>query len=238
MTQQQTGVSTRGFELLLTDGATGVRRQPGVSWRVLLIPTVTHVPVGRGAGRVLCSTLGTGPGMLLLTEVFISDGGHEEDGVSGPLLDTRQVKQGETAGAAPHRLSPLHRADTDQTGQRSGLKQVTDVLTGSHQTGSITTCLVGVGGEGGLQDLSPLPVFVVDLGLFIILLLIRGGGANTALHQSLSSSLVGLPDLLELGTPRRLPLLLGGARPFTWTLLTPATPPALLAPGRLHGNSL
>lgn len=43
VTEQQTGVSTGGFELLLTDGATGVRSQPGVSWRILHLPTVTHV---------------------------------------------------------------------------------------------------------------------------------------------------------------------------------------------------
>lgn len=44
VTEQQTGVSTAGFELLLTDGAAGVRNQPGVSWRVLQLPTVTRVP--------------------------------------------------------------------------------------------------------------------------------------------------------------------------------------------------
>lgn len=44
VTEQQAGVSTGGFELLLTDGATGVRSQPGVSWRVLQLPTVTRVP--------------------------------------------------------------------------------------------------------------------------------------------------------------------------------------------------
>lgn len=44
VTEQQTGVSTAGFELLLTHRAAGVRSQPGVSWRILQLPTVTHVP--------------------------------------------------------------------------------------------------------------------------------------------------------------------------------------------------
>lgn len=43
-----------------------------------------------------------GPGMLLLTEVFISDRGDEEGRVSGPFLNTGQVEERETAGAAPH----------------------------------------------------------------------------------------------------------------------------------------
>lgn len=40
--------------------------------------------------------------MLLLAEVFISDGGDEEGRVSGPLLNAGEVEEGETAGAAPH----------------------------------------------------------------------------------------------------------------------------------------
>ena len=44
VTEQQAGVSTGGFELLLTDGAAGMRNQPGVSGRILQLPTVTHVP--------------------------------------------------------------------------------------------------------------------------------------------------------------------------------------------------
>lgn len=86
--------------------------------------------------------------MLLLTEVFISDRGDEEGRVSGPFLNTGQVEERETAGAAPHRLGPLDGGDADQTGESSRLKQVTDVLTGSEQTCGVTTCLVGVGGEG------------------------------------------------------------------------------------------
>lgn len=88
------------------------------------------LPVGRGTGRIFCSTLWTaetqwgqiktflhqnfslpswtwrknwpGPGVLLLTEVFISDGRDEEGWVSGPFLNTREVEERETAGAAPH----------------------------------------------------------------------------------------------------------------------------------------
>lgn len=40
--------------------------------------------------------------MLLLTKVFISDGRDEEGRVSGPFLNTGEVEEGETAGAAPH----------------------------------------------------------------------------------------------------------------------------------------
>lgn len=176
MTEQQTGVSTGGFELFLTDGAAGVRSQPGISWRILQLPTVTHVPVGSGSGWILCSTLWTGPGMLLLTEVFIGDGGHEEGRVFGPLLNTGEVEEGETAGAAPHRLRPLDGGDADETGESSRLKQVADVLTGPEQTGSITTCLVGVSGEGRRQDLPPLSILVVNLYISIfIIIIIRGG---------------------------------------------------------------
>lgn len=65
------------------------------------------------------------------------------------------------------------------------------------------TCLVGVGGEGGRQDLPSLSILVVNSSIVIIVVVVRGGGADLALHQSLSSSLVGLPDLLELGLDRR-----------------------------------
>lgn len=42
------------------------------------------------------------PRVLLLTEVFVGHGGHEEDRVPGPLLDAGQVEEGEAAAAAPH----------------------------------------------------------------------------------------------------------------------------------------
>lgn len=108
------------------------------------------------------------------------------------------MEEGETAGAAPHRLCPLHRGDADQTGERSGLKQVADVLTGPLQASGISTCLVGVGGEGGRQDLPSLSFLVVSI-IDAVVVFIRGGGAEVALDQSLSSSLVGFPDLLKLG---------------------------------------
>lgn len=44
VTEQQAGVSTGRFELLLTDGAARVRNQPRISWRILKLPTVTRVP--------------------------------------------------------------------------------------------------------------------------------------------------------------------------------------------------
>ena len=64
------------------------------------------------------------------------------------------------------------------------------------------TCLVGVGGEGGRQDLPSLSILVVNGSIIIIVFVVRGR-ADLALHQSLNSSLVGLPDLLELGLDRR-----------------------------------
>jgi len=51
--------------------------------------------------------------MLLLPEVFVRDGGDEEDRVSGPFLDAGQVEEGEAAGAAPH----LHRKVCFRTGR-------------------------------------------------------------------------------------------------------------------------
>lgn len=54
VTEQQTGVSTAGFELLLTHGAAGVRSQPGVSWRILQFSTVTHVPE-HNTGHILAN---------------------------------------------------------------------------------------------------------------------------------------------------------------------------------------
>lgn len=83
--------------------------------------------------------------MLLLTKVVIGDGGDEEGGVSGPLLNTGQVEEGEAAGAAPHRLRPLDGGDANEAGQRSGLEQVADVLTGPEQPRVVATCLIRIG---------------------------------------------------------------------------------------------
>lgn len=113
MAEQQTGVSTGWFQVFLADGAAGVRQQPRISRRVLKLPTVTHVPVGGGAWRIFSTTLWTGPGVLLLSKVLVGNRGHQEDGVSGPLLHTGQVEETETAGARPHLLCPLDGGDAD-----------------------------------------------------------------------------------------------------------------------------
>lgn len=150
------------------------------------------------------------------------------------------------------------------------------------------TCLVGVGVERWCQDPPLFPSVMVTsrIIVFIIIIIILGWGAYLSPHESLSSSLVGLPDFLEPGLdqyacqshthkwsadsllcylssrwwcdsalttwrlrlycccccrhPSSWPfsLLLEGTWPFTMTILTPATPPALLSPGRLHGHCL
>lgn len=119
MAEQQTGMATVGFESLLTDGATRVRHEPGVSGRVLHFPTVTQVPVGRGARWILRSAFGAGPGQLLLAEILIRDRRHQEDRVPSPLLDTGQMEEREAAAAAPHRLRSLDGGDADEAGQGS-----------------------------------------------------------------------------------------------------------------------
>lgn len=119
MTEQQTGVSTEGGEGSLTNQTTGMRQQPGVHWGVLHLPTVTHIPVGSGTGRVLCTTLWTGPWVLLLTKVFISHGGDKEGRVLGPLLDAGDVEERETPTTTPHRLVPLDGGNADEAGDGS-----------------------------------------------------------------------------------------------------------------------
>lgn len=67
---------------------------------------------------------------------------------------------------------------------------------------TVVTCLVSVGGEGRCQDLPCLSIPMVNIFIIVVVIVFIRGGADMALHQSLSSSLVGLSDLLELGLDR------------------------------------
>lgn len=211
VTEQQTGVTAVRFEPLLTDGAAGVRHEPGVGGGVLHFPTVTQVPVGGCTRWILRSAFGAGPGQLLLSKVLVCDRRHQEDRVSSPFLHTGQVEEGETARTAPHRLCSLDRGDADEASQGSRLKQFIHKLACPLQTRAVSSALLAVGGEGGLQDLSSLPLFALHV---FVVVFVGGGGAKAALDQSLSSRHVGLPDLLEARLHRN-----HWGRALRWALL-------------------
>lgn len=66
--------------------------------------------------------------MLLLTKVFISDGGDEEDRVSGPFLNAGQVEEGEASRAAPH-LNTNTGSDPQETrSESSGSEGTTQLM--------------------------------------------------------------------------------------------------------------
>lgn len=147
MTEQQTPVSTAGFEGAVTHLSTGVWEEPGVRGRVLDLATVTHVPVGGVARGVLHPALRTWPGVFLLAKVLVSDGAEQEDAVGRPLLDAGNMEEREASGTTPYRLGPLDGGDADQTGDGSRLEGFTQVLTSLLEVLDIPTCLLGVGGE-------------------------------------------------------------------------------------------